>query len=207
MVEEQLAQKKELEELRQPLAAAEPRIQKLHEELARAYESLRIATADLKKSQEELAALRAQNFDLDAKRKEELKSEMAAQVAAAGKPAEPPKPAVTPPKLEPLQELPMLVYPPDIVLVKETQVPVMLGDKVAGSRKVPDGRVFPVKGADAEAVLVDMEGETVRITKEHTNFQSALDAANLSRKKENERLRHDRELLIEKMMKDEAVAL
>ena len=207
LVEEQKTQKKELEALRQPLAASEPRIKKLQEELARTYAALRIATADLKKSHDGLAALQEQNFALDAKRKEALKSEQAAQAAEATKPAEPAKPAVAPLKLEPLQELPPLEYPPEIVLMEETQVAVMLADNVAGSRKVPAGRVFPVKGTDQEEVLVDMDGETVRISKDHTNFQSALDASNLFRKKENERLRHERELLIEKMMKDEALAL
>lgn len=144
-------------------------------------ESLRTATEELKKANEELKTVKQQYAAL-----------------AEAKPKAP-KPI---PVLDPIKELPPLDYPPEVALMKDTQVPVMVGNKVSGSVKVPQGRVFTVTGSDKEDVLVNMDGATVRIAKSNTNFQTALDTANLARKQENERLHRERDLLITKLKQD-----
>lgn len=81
-----------------------------------------------------------------------------------------------------------LEYPPEIILNKDTTVPVSVGGKVSGSVKIPTGKTFKVLGVDNADVLVSLGSSTVRIPKANTNFQEALDAANLAAEKEAKRI-------------------
>jgi hypothetical protein len=81
-----------------------------------------------------------------------------------------------------------LEYPPEIILTKETTVPLSVGGKVSGSATIAAGKTFKVVGVAGEDVLVAMGASTVRIPKENSNFQEALLAANLAAEKGAKRL-------------------
>lgn len=71
----------------------------------------------------------------------------------------------------------LVAYPPEITLTKETMVSLTVGGKVSGSAKISPGKTFKVVGVDDATVLVNMGASTVRIPKENSNFDEALDAA------------------------------
>jgi len=81
-----------------------------------------------------------------------------------------------------------LEYPPEIVLTKETTVPLSVGGKVSGSATIAAGKTFKVVGVAGDDVMVGMGASTVRIPKENSNFQEALLAANLAAEKGAKRL-------------------
>jgi hypothetical protein len=56
-------------------------------------------------------------------------------------------------------------------------VPLTVNGKVSGSAKIAPGKTFKVVGVDGSDVLVAMAGSMVRIPKENSNFDEALDAA------------------------------
>ncbi len=111
--------------------------------------------------------------------------------SAEAKPAdEPSEPSVQTPqeqskplqsaKNEPSESKPkstLISYPPEITLTTETMVPLTVNGKVSGSAKIAPGKTFKVVGTDGSDVLVTMAGSTVRIPKENSNFDEALDAA------------------------------
>jgi len=68
-------------------------------------------------------------------------------------------------------------YPPELVLTKETLVPLKVNGKVSGSAKIAPGKTFKVVGVEESDVLVVMADSTVRIPKENSNFDEALEAA------------------------------
>ena len=71
----------------------------------------------------------------------------------------------------------LISYPPEITLTAETMVPLTVNGKVSGSAKIAPGKTFKVVGVDGSDVLVAMAGSMVRIPKENSNFDEALDAA------------------------------
>jgi TPR repeat protein len=71
----------------------------------------------------------------------------------------------------------LVAYPPEIKLIKETTVPLMVGGRVSGSAKIPPGKTFKVIGTDESEVLVAMGGSTVRVPKANSNFDEALAGA------------------------------
>ena len=108
--------------------------------------------------------------------------------------------------LEPIAYVPSLQIPPKIAIVQDTKVPVMQNRPGDGVLTFKSGQSLPVVRADEDVVLVEIAGEKLRIPKQNTDFNAALDAANLSRHKENERLYNERELLIDKMVEQEKLA-
>jgi CRP-like cAMP-binding protein len=78
---------------------------------------------------------------------------------------------------DPKPKSPLVAYPPEITLTKDTMVPLTVGGKVSGSAKISASKTFKVVGSDDATVLVTMGASTVRIPKENTNFEEALDAA------------------------------
>ena len=212
-----------IEELRKANEVSALRIRKLEEDATRAQKASQQVSEDLKKSNAELSALKSQNAHAQEaarsaadglkKTAEELSALKKKAIEPEVKPTEEIKPAAGPTreavaaKLEPIKALPPLEYPPKVTIVKATEIPVVLNDRVAGVRKIPEGQSFPVLGTENDIVLVEMSGENVKISKLLTNFQSALEEVNLSRKQENERLSKERELLIDKMVKEEATAI
>jgi len=84
------------------------------------------------------------------------------------------------PQNEPSEAKPkstLVPYPPEVTLTKETMVPLTVGGKVSGSATIAPGKTFKVVGADDTTVLVAMGASTVRIPKENSNFDEALDVA------------------------------
>ena len=69
------------------------------------------------------------------------------------------------------------VLPQEVVLTKETMVPLTVNGKVSGSAKIAPGKTFKVVGVDENDVLVAMAGSTVRIPIENTNFDEAVEVA------------------------------
>ena len=69
------------------------------------------------------------------------------------------------------------VLPQEVVLTKETMVPLTVNGKVSGSAKIAPGKTFKVVGIDENDVLVTMAGSTVRIPIENTNFDEAVEVA------------------------------
>ncbi|MFM8830069.1 MAG: cyclic nucleotide-binding domain-containing protein [Spartobacteria bacterium] len=69
------------------------------------------------------------------------------------------------------------VLPPEIVLTKETMVPLTVNGKVSGSAKIAPGKTFKVVGVEGDDVLVTMAGSTVRIPVENSNFDEAVELA------------------------------
>jgi hypothetical protein len=83
-------------------------------------------------------------------------------------------------KNEPSESKPksaLVSYPPEITLTKDTVVPLTVNGKVSGTAKMAPGKIFKVIGTDGADVLVTMADSTVRIPKEYSNFDAALDAA------------------------------
>ena len=205
-----------------PNAEDEARIQKLEEEKARAQETLRKTAESLQNSTAQIMALKEEKAKIqeefrqvsaDLKKDDgELPDLKRNGIATNADPKEAAKPALLTSreeiakKLEPVKDLPRLEYPPKVTVVKAIEIPIVVNDHVAGSRKVPEGRSFVVVGVEQESILVDMTGEIMRMAKDQTDFQTALDNANLSRQKENERLHSERERLIDAMLKEEAAS-
>lgn len=81
-----------------------------------------------------------------------------------------------------------LEYPAEITLNSDTTVPLSVAGKVSGSVKIPAGKTLKVLGVDNADVLVSMGASTIRIAKSNTNFQEALNAANLAAEKEAKRV-------------------
>jgi hypothetical protein len=81
-----------------------------------------------------------------------------------------------------------LEYPPEIVLTKETTVPLSVAGRVSGSATIAAGKTFKVVGVAGDDVLVGMGASTVRIPKENSNFDEALLAADLAAEKGAKRL-------------------
>ena len=69
------------------------------------------------------------------------------------------------------------VLPQEVVLTKETMVPLTVNGKVSGSAKIAPGKTFKVVGIDENDVLVTMAGSTVHIPIENTNFDEAVEVA------------------------------
>jgi CRP-like cAMP-binding protein len=156
-------------ELSETLGAAQQHTKKIETDLAQALESLRIKSGEVQKAQAALADVQAQLAADQSKPKEEPKP---AEVAAPllSKPAVAPTPSLVP-------SVPLSDYPPEITLVKETSVPLMLNDKVTGSMKLLAGRVLKVTGVDKTDLLVNIGGASARIPVAHTDFQQALEEA------------------------------
>ena len=81
-----------------------------------------------------------------------------------------------------------LEYPPEIVLTKETTVPLSVAGRVSGSATLATGKTFKVLGVDGDDVIVAMGASSVRVPMENSNFEEALVAANLAAKKGAKRL-------------------
>ena len=81
-----------------------------------------------------------------------------------------------------------LEYPPEIILTKETTVPLSVGGRISGSATIVPGKTFKVVGVAGDDVLVSMGASTVRIPKENSNFEEALIEANLAAEKGAKRL-------------------
>lgn len=81
-----------------------------------------------------------------------------------------------------------LEYPPEIVLTKETTVPLSVAGRVSGRATMAAGKTFKVLGVAGNDVIVAMGASSVRVPKENSNFQEALIAANLAAEKGAKRL-------------------
>ena len=224
-------QKEIISALSKPKDSAEARIQELEKNATRNQEALRRAIADLKKSNEELSAVKNQAAgtqealrratddlkksyeELSALKKKFLVQDPPkkdvppkAPIPKEILPTDAPKREAIALKLGPIKDLPALEFPPKVSTIKATEVPIVLNEMVVGSRKIPEGQTFPVLGMEQDVVLLDIGGESVRLPKKLTDFQPALEAANLSLKNENERAHKERDLLIDKMLKEEKIA-
>jgi formylglycine-generating enzyme required for sulfatase activity len=69
------------------------------------------------------------------------------------------------------------IFPPEIVVTRETMVPLTVNGKVSGNAKIALGKRFKVVGTDKTDVLVIIAGSTIRIPKENSNFDEAFEAA------------------------------
>ena len=110
-------------------------------------------------------------------------------------------------RLEPIPYLGAVEIPSKISMLQDTTVTVMQNLPGGRNLTIKRGQSFPVVRAEPDLVVVDLAGEKIRIARKNTDFNSALDAANLSRKKENERLYNERELLVDQMVEAEAKAI
>ena len=171
-----------------------------HEKLARVYQELEASQVKAKKLELEAAQLEGElkSTKAEAEKKVAHPSTPPAQNVAKkdassveAQPAdEPSEPLVEtsqnqikpsqPEKNGPSESKPkstLISYPPEIMLTKETMVPLTVNGKVSGSAKIAPGKTFKVVGADGPTVLVTMGASTFRIPKENSNFDEALDAA------------------------------
>ena len=168
----------------------------LKKQVTQTQDALRQASEDLKSTNAKFAALNKKITDSVLAPKEEVKPVLSVA----------PSREVLASRLAPIAYLPNFDSVPKISIVKETEVPVKRNEPVVGTLKIPLGQSYAVLGAETDALMVDMGGEKVRIPKDKTDFQALLDEANLSRKKENERLYMEREHLIDKMVAEETAA-
>jgi CRP-like cAMP-binding protein len=155
----------------QELEASEGKVKNLETELARLEEELEWANADAeKKPAQSSSTPPAQNV---------AEKEAPADEPLAERPQKQSKPSQSE-KNEPSESKPksaLVSYPPEITLTKDTVVPLTVNGKVSGTAKMAPGKIFKVIGTDGADVLVTMADSTVRIPKEYSNFDAALDAA------------------------------
>ena len=135
---------------------------------------------------------------------------MEAMLASANKPTVvAPKPSVQPERNSDVQRdnssLPLLKAPDKISLTQPTTIPLVVGDKVAGTVKLPIGKTVTVKEADQTNVIADIDGQLAQIPKDSTDFQARLDAANAEIQKTNE-LRHQEQVALHKKQEEKEVA-
>ena len=198
--------------------ASAARINKLEENLKQRSAALSRSSEDLKKMEAERANRKQQNTqNLEALHKatEDLKVSTGkvaafnktetAKINDDAKKAEiqlPSREQVAS-RLEPVPYIPLLKIPIKISIVQDTTVPVMKSQQLAGTLTLKSGQSLPIVGAEQDVVFVNVAGEKIRLPKGNTDFNSALDAANLSVKKANDRLYTERELRINKMVEAE----
>lgn len=187
-------QSQAIEELRESTTLSQQREKQLELEVARKNEALQAVKDEAKKASEQLTGLHSRLAALESQPK----------VAPPALPPAPPQPAVPVPSVsaqaqplapEPpaLGETPLLEYPPQVYLVQEVAIPLVIANKVAGSLKIPAGRTLKVKGVEDSAVLVDFNGSTARIPKDKTDFQQALNKLNATIKGNNAKIAKARE--------------
>jgi hypothetical protein len=179
LIKELRAEKRQgIVEVEQELEASKVKAKELELEVTRLEEELEWTKSEAEKKSPQRLTPPAQNAPENATPSAETKplDEPSQPVAeSVQEQTEPSQPV----KTGPSESKPSLVsYPPEITLTKETMIPLTVNGKVSGSAKIAPGKEFKVVGVDGSDVLVAMAGSTVRIPKENSNFDEALDAAN-----------------------------
>jgi len=152
------------------LEASEEKVKNLETKLNRLEEELEWAKAEAEKKTAQSTTQPAQKAAQTDAPADEPSAETPQDQSQSSQPAKD-EPSESKPKLN------LVSYPPEITLTKDTVVPLTVNGKVSGSAKMALGRTFKVIGTDGADVLVTMAGSTVRIPKENSNFDEALDAA------------------------------
>jgi type II secretory pathway pseudopilin PulG len=179
LIKELRAEKRQgIVEVEQELEASKVKAKELELEVTRLEEELEWTKSEAEKKSPQRLTPPAQNAPENATPSAETKplDEPSQPVAeSVQEQTEPSQPV----KTGPSESKPSLVsYPPEITLTKETMIPLTVNGKVSGSAKIAPGKEFKAVGVDGSDVLVAMAGSTVRIPKENSNFDEALDAAN-----------------------------
>ena len=179
--------------LQKAIASSALLFQNLEAKLAKSVEDLRVSKEEISSNENELRQLRKQ-LPIPNAGSQEKAASMAVQQPDIVK------------SLPQAKVLPLLKFPAKITLSKETTIPLVTDGKVVGSLKVPKDKVLSVRGDDKENVIIDMEGTPAAIPKENTDFQAALDLANLTIKQGNELRQFEQDVLNKKLLAEKAIA-
>jgi len=181
-----------LAQLQEALDFSRQRTVELEAEYAKINANLKTKAEEAQKTKGELESMKAQEKALENQKPEQQAA--AASSAVVEKPAETvPAPADAPVNAAPA-DAPVnsdsvagytpLEYPPEVTILEQLTIPLRIGAKVAGSLKLPIGRVLKVAGVDKGDLLVDIGASTERIPKDKTDFNKALAKADLAAKEQ-----------------------
>ena len=190
-----------LAQLQEALDFSRQRTVELEAEYAKINADLKTKAEEAQKTKGELESMKAQEKALENQKPEQQAA--ADSSAVVEKPAETvPAPAAAPvnaaPAAAPVNAAPAaapvnsdsvagytpLEYPPEVTILEQLTIPLRIGAKVAGSLKLPIGRVLKVAGVDKGDLLVDIGASTERIPKDKTDFNKALAKADLAAKEQ-----------------------
>jgi hypothetical protein len=65
-------------------------------------------------------------------------------------------------------------HPSQVIIIKKTNVSLLVDGQVSGSAVLPEGLELPVFGVEGEFVIVEFGNAHQKIPKDHTNFAEAL---------------------------------
>ena len=181
-----------LAQLQEALDFSRQRTVELEAEYAKINADLKTKAEEAQKTKGELESMKAQEKALENQKPEQQAA--ADSSAVVEKPAETvPAPAAAPVNVAP-EDAPVnsdsvagytpLEYPPEVTILEQLTIPLRIGAKVAGSLKLPIGRVLKVAGVDKGDLLVDIGASTERIPKDKTDFNKALAKADLAAKEQ-----------------------
>jgi len=181
-----------LAQLQEALDFSRQRTVELEAEYAKINANLKTKAEEAQKTKGELESMKAQEKALENQKPEQQAA--AASSAVVEKPAETvPAPSDAPVNAAPA-DAPVnsdsvagytpLEYPPEVTILEQLTIPLRIGAKVAGSLKLPIGRVLKVAGVDKGDLLVDIGASTERIPKDKTDFNKALAKADLAAKEQ-----------------------
>ena len=181
-----------LAQLQEALDFSRQRTVELEAEYAKINADLKTKAEEAQKTKGELESMKAQEKALENQKPEQQAA--ADSSAVVEKPAETvPAPAAAPvnaaPAAAPVNSDSVagytpLEYPPEVTILEQLTIPLRIGAKVAGSLKLPIGRVLKVAGVDKGDLLVDIGASTERIPKDKTDFNKALAKADLAAKEQ-----------------------
>jgi uncharacterized small protein (DUF1192 family) len=166
--------KKQTTEVEQALKESELKVKNLETEIARLQDEMEFVKSDAeKKASSSVAPVQKTSANPVAEPETPAPSTAPEPEPSPATESGAAKEEASSPKTEKI----LLSYPPEITLVAETTVPLTVNGKISGSAKIAPGKTFKVVGVDGDEVLVTMAGSTVRIPKENSNFDEALETA------------------------------
>ena len=84
-------------------------------------------------------------------------------------------PASSPAPAEIFRSQDLILFPPEIMITKKTQIPLVIDGVSSGSLTLSEGVELLVLGVDDADVFVEVGGASKPIPKSHTNFSEALE--------------------------------